>query len=76
MNQKGDWETLDLVQHQIISAVATQQQQRPKVCFKGGTLLRACSYSTGCWTGCLRPAPPSFALLPLPLLLPPTDPAR
>ena len=42
MNQKGDWEALDLVQHQIISAVATQQQQRPKVCFKGGTLLRAC----------------------------------
>ncbi|MCQ3808901.1 MAG: hypothetical protein KTV16_16775 [Acidimicrobiia bacterium] len=42
MSQKIDWETLDLVQHQIVSAVATQQKQRPKVCFKGGTLLRAC----------------------------------
>jgi len=42
MSHKTDWETLDLVQHQIVSAVATQQKQRPKVCFKGGTLLRAC----------------------------------
>ena len=42
MSQKTDWETLDLVQHQIVSAVAAQQKQRPKVCFKGGTLLRAC----------------------------------
>ena len=25
MSQKIDWETLDLVQHQIVSAVATQQ---------------------------------------------------
>ena len=32
MSQKPDWETLDLVQHQIVSAVATQQKQRPKVC--------------------------------------------
>ncbi len=30
------------MQHQIISSVATQQKRHPKVCFKGGTLLRVC----------------------------------
>lgn len=39
---RGFWEDVDLVQHQIISSVATQQKRHPKVCFKGGTLLRSC----------------------------------
>lgn len=38
----GFWRDADLVQHQIISSVAAQQKRRPKVCFKGGTLLRVC----------------------------------
>ncbi len=42
MSQRDEIEARDLVQHQIISAVATQQRRHPKVCFKGGTLLRSC----------------------------------
>ena len=38
----GFWRDVDLVQHQIVASVATQQKRRPKVCFKGGTLLRMC----------------------------------
>ena len=36
------WEPVDLVQHQIVSAVAARQQSVPWVMFKGGTLLRVC----------------------------------
>ena len=36
------WEPADLVQHQIISAIAARQQRVPRVVFKGGTLLRVC----------------------------------
>lgn len=36
------WEPADLVQHQIVSAVAARQQGVPRVVFKGGTLLRVC----------------------------------
>ena len=36
------WEPVDLVQHQIISAVAARQQGVARVMFKGGTLLRVC----------------------------------
>lgn len=36
------WEPADLVQHQIVSAVAARQQHVPRVVFKGGTLLRVC----------------------------------
>lgn len=36
------WEPADLVQHQIVSAVAARQQNVPRVMFKGGTLLRVC----------------------------------
>ena len=36
------WEPVDLVQHQIVSAVAARQQGVPRVMFKGGTLLRVC----------------------------------
>ena len=31
------WEPVDLVQHQIVSAVAVRQQSVPRVMFKGGT---------------------------------------
>ncbi len=31
------WEPVDLVQHQIVSAVAARQQSVPRVMFKGGT---------------------------------------
>ena len=34
------WEPVDLVQHQIVSAVAARQQDVARVMFKGGTLLR------------------------------------
>jgi len=36
------WEPVDLVQHQIVSAVAVRQQDVARVMFKGGTLLRVC----------------------------------
>lgn len=36
------WEPADLVQHQIVSAIAARQQGVPRVVFKGGTLLRVC----------------------------------
>ena len=36
------WEPADLVQHQIVSAVAVRQKNSPRVVFKGGTLLRLC----------------------------------
>ncbi|WP_419943699.1 nucleotidyl transferase AbiEii/AbiGii toxin family protein [Candidatus Poriferisodalis sp.] len=36
------WEPADLVQHQIVSVIASRQQDRPRVVFKGGTLLRVC----------------------------------
>ncbi len=36
------WEPADLVQHQIVSAIAARQQNVPRVVFKGGTLLRVC----------------------------------
>ena len=36
------WEPADLVQHQIVSAVAARQRNVPRVMFKGGTLLRVC----------------------------------
>ena len=35
-------EARDLVQHQILAALAAKQEGNPRVCFKGGTLLRAC----------------------------------
>jgi len=40
--QHSRWEPADLVQHQIVSAVAARQQSVPRVMFKGGTLLRVC----------------------------------
>ncbi len=36
------WEPADLVQHQIVSAVAGRQKNVPRAVFKGGTLLRVC----------------------------------
>ena len=36
------WAPADLVQHQIISVVASRQKGVPRVVFKGGTLLRIC----------------------------------
>ncbi len=36
------WEPADLVQHQVVSAIASRQQNVPRVVFKGGTLLRVC----------------------------------
>lgn len=36
------WEPADLVQHQIVSAIAARQKNSPRVIFKGGTLLRLC----------------------------------
>ena len=36
------WHELDVVQHQIVSTVAARQENRDKVCFKGGTMLRSC----------------------------------
>ena len=36
------WEPVDLVQHQIVSAIAARQRSVPRVMFKGGTLLRVC----------------------------------
>lgn len=36
------WEPADLVQHQVVSIIAAHQQRRPRVVFKGGTLLRMC----------------------------------
>ena len=39
---RSRWEPADLVQHQIVSAVAARQQGIPRVVFKGGTLLRVC----------------------------------
>ena len=35
-------EARDLVQHQILAALAEKQEGNPRMCFKGGTLLRAC----------------------------------
>ena len=40
--QHSRWEPVDLVQHQIVSAIAARQQGVPRVMFKGGTLLRVC----------------------------------
>ena len=35
-------EATDRILHQILSAIADRQKNKPMVCFKGGTLLRAC----------------------------------
>ena len=35
-------EARDLVQHQILASLAEKQEGNPRMCFKGGTLLRAC----------------------------------
>ncbi|MDE2782521.1 MAG: nucleotidyl transferase AbiEii/AbiGii toxin family protein [Gemmatimonadota bacterium] len=32
----------DIVQHQILAVLADRQGERPRLRFKGGTLLRAC----------------------------------
>ena len=41
-SRRRQLEQADMVQHQIVSAVAARQQNVPRVVFKGGTLLRVC----------------------------------
>lgn len=36
------WRALDQTQHEVVSTLASRQRGNPKVCFKGGTLLRLC----------------------------------
>ena len=42
MNAYHFIEERDLVQHQIVAALAERRSSHPRVRFKGGTLLRAC----------------------------------
>ena len=42
MNVLSPTEARDMVQHQILAALAEKQETNPRMCFKGGTLLRAC----------------------------------
>ena len=42
MNVLSPAEARDMVQHQILAALAEKQETNPRLCFKGGTLLRAC----------------------------------
>ena len=42
MNARSSLEARDIVQQQILAALAEKQAANPRLCFKGGTLLRAC----------------------------------